>query len=120
MNVVYFSLQGQELCASVPVDIDTISQAIDLLDRELNELQQQIQNGTFKPLHNEILNSSNQFTSLCHQLKTHLCQLLDAFTRVKTPVSFSLQFSNVRFSLVFLERRKIRRNIDSNNLFDCS
>lgn len=92
----FFSLQGQELCASIPVDIDSIVQTIELLDRELNELQQQIQNGTFKPLNNENVNSSNQFTTLCHQLKTHLCQLLDAFTRVKFSSNSSLR-SSFRF-----------------------
>lgn len=114
-----FSLQGQELCASVPVDIETISQAIELFDRELNELQQQIQNGTFKPLPNENFNSSNQFTSLCHQLKTHLCQLLDAFTRVKL-LLLNRRITGVFSDFVFVERRKIRRNIESNNLFDRS
>jgi len=74
--------RAQELCGSMPLDIESIVESIDMLDRELEEIKRQAKDGHLKTKHDETLDSSStQLCSVCKQVNTIITRLLSAVTQ---------------------------------------
>ncbi|CAF0836753.1 unnamed protein product, partial [Didymodactylos carnosus] len=73
--------RAQELCGAV-LDVETIIESIDLLDKELIELQKQAKDGKLRPkLEETIDTSSAELYSVCKQVGSAVSQLLNAVTQ---------------------------------------
>ncbi|CAF1156243.1 unnamed protein product [Adineta steineri] len=71
--------RAQELSHSVLLDIESIIESIELLDRELNDIKRQANDNYLKIQPNETIDTcSTQFASICKQINTIINQLLNA------------------------------------------
>jgi len=48
-----FFFQAQELCGSMPLDVESIVESIEMLDRELEEIKRQAKDGHLRPKSDE-------------------------------------------------------------------
>ncbi|CAF4070720.1 unnamed protein product [Rotaria sp. Silwood2] len=74
--------RAQELCGSMPLDIESIVESIEMLDRELEEIKRQAKDGHLKAKPDETVDTSSaQLCSVCKQVNTIISQLLSAVTQ---------------------------------------
>jgi talin len=74
--------RAQELCGTMPLDIESIIESIEMLDRELEEIKRQAKDGHLKAKHDETIDTSSaQLCSVCKQVNTIISQLLSAVTQ---------------------------------------
>ncbi|CAF4735686.1 unnamed protein product [Rotaria sp. Silwood1] len=74
--------RAQELCGSMPLDIESIVESIEMLDRELEEIKRQAKEGHLKAKSDETVDTSSaQLCSVCKQVNTIISQLLSAVTQ---------------------------------------
>ncbi|UJR28105.1 hypothetical protein I4U23_009360 [Adineta vaga] len=75
--------RAQELCGTVPLDVESIVESIETLDRELQEIKRQAKDGHLRPKADETVNCyvSAQLCSVCKQVNTIISQLLSAVTQ---------------------------------------
>jgi talin len=71
--------RAQELCGTTPLDIESIVESIEILDRELEEIRRQAKDGHLKAKPDETIDTSSaQLCSVCKQVNTIISQLLSA------------------------------------------
>ncbi|CAF0858226.1 unnamed protein product [Rotaria sordida] len=74
--------RAQELCGSMPLDIESIVESIEMLEKELEELKRQAKDGHLRAKPDETIDtSSTQLTTVCKQVNTIISQLLSAVTQ---------------------------------------
>ena len=74
--------RAQDLCGKMPLDIESIVESIEVLDRELEEIKRQAKDGHLKARPDETVDlSSAQLCSVCKQVNTIISQLLSAVTQ---------------------------------------
>ena len=71
--------RAQELCGTMPLDIESIVESIEILDRELEEIRRQAKDGHLKAKPDETIDTSSaQLCSVCKQVNTIISRLLSA------------------------------------------
>ncbi|CAF3837471.1 unnamed protein product [Rotaria magnacalcarata] len=74
--------RAQELCGSMPLDIESIVESIQILDRELEETKRQAKDGHLRAKPDETIDTSSaQLCSVCKHVNTIISQLLSAVTQ---------------------------------------
>ncbi|CAF4681847.1 unnamed protein product [Rotaria sp. Silwood1] len=71
--------RAQELCNSIPLDIESIVETIRLFETELKDIKRQANDGSLKIKCDETIDIySSQFTTICKQLNAIISQLINA------------------------------------------
>ncbi|CAF3470464.1 unnamed protein product [Rotaria socialis] len=74
--------RAQELCGSMPLDVESIVESIQILDRELEETKRQAKDGHLRAKPDETIDTSSaQLCSVCKHVNTIISQLLSAVTQ---------------------------------------
>ncbi|CAF0901956.1 unnamed protein product [Adineta ricciae] len=74
--------RAQELCGTVPLDVDSVVESIEMLDKELHEVKRQAKDGHLRAKADETIDTSSaQLCSVCKQVHTIVSQLLSAATQ---------------------------------------